>query len=65
MKIELDTLDTGATVINFEHGGYFMLETLPDNDGSIFLTVFDSEGEVLSEERFDLAVSFPYLNSVE
>jgi hypothetical protein len=65
MKIELDTLDTGATVVNFEHGGYFMLETIPENNGSIFLTVFDSEGEVLTEGRFDLAVSFPYLNSVE
>ena len=65
MNITLDTLCTGATVVNFEHGGYFMLETIPENDGSVFLTVFDSEGEVLSEERFNLAVSFPYLNSVE
>ena len=58
MKIELDTLDTGATVINFEHGGYFMLE--PVNEGiGIFLTVIDSEGDVLLEQRFDLAV-MPY-----
>jgi hypothetical protein len=58
MKIELDTLDTGATVINFEHGGYFMLE--PVNEGiGIFLTVIDSEGDVLLEQRFDLTV-MPY-----
>jgi hypothetical protein len=58
MKIELDTLDTGATVVNFEHGGYFMLE--PVNEGiGIFLTVIDSEGDVLLEQRFDLAV-MPY-----
>lgn len=55
MKIELDTLDNGATVVNFEHGGYFMLETIPDNDGAVFLTVFDSEGDVLLEQRFNLA----------
>jgi hypothetical protein len=59
MKIELDTLDTGATVVNFEHGGYFMLETIPDNDGAVFLTVIDSEGDVLLEQRFNLAV-MPY-----
>jgi hypothetical protein len=54
MKIELDTLDTGATVVNFEHGGYFMLE--PVNEGiGIFLTVIDSEGDVLLEQRFILA----------
>jgi hypothetical protein len=58
MKIELDTLDTGATVVNFEHGGYFMLE--PVNEGTgIFLTVIDSEGDVLLEQRFNLAV-MPY-----
>jgi hypothetical protein len=58
MKIELDTLDTGATVVNFEHGGYFMLE--PVNEGiGIFLTVIDSEGDVLLEQRFDLTV-MPY-----
>jgi hypothetical protein len=58
MKIELDTLDTGAAVVNFEHGGYFMLE--PVNEGTgIFLTVIDSEGDVLLEQRFDLAV-MPY-----
>jgi hypothetical protein len=58
MKIELDTLDTGATVVNFEHGGYFMLE--PVNEGTgIFLTVIDSEGDVLLEQRFDLTV-MPY-----
>jgi hypothetical protein len=58
MKIELDTLDTGATVVNFEHGGYFLLE--PVNEGiGIFLTVIDSEGDVLLEQRFDLTV-MPY-----
>jgi hypothetical protein len=58
MNITLDTLDTGATVVNFEHGGYFMLE--PVNEGTgIFLTVIDSEGDVLLEQRFDLAV-MPY-----
>jgi hypothetical protein len=58
MKIELDTLDTGATVVNFEHGGYFMLE--PVNEGTgIFLTVIDSEGDVLLEQRFNLTV-MPY-----
>lgn len=58
MKIELDTLDTGATVVNFEHGGYFMLEPTNENTG-VFLTVIDSEGDVLLEQRFDLAV-IPY-----
>jgi hypothetical protein len=58
MKIELDTLDTGATVVNFEHGGYFMLE--PVNEGiGIFLTVIDSEGDVLLEQCFNLTV-MPY-----
>ena len=58
MKIELDTLDTGASVVNFEHGGYFMLE--PVNEGTgVFLTVIDSEGDVLLEQRFDLTV-MPY-----
>jgi hypothetical protein len=51
MKIELDTLDTGATVVNFEHGGYFMLEPINEESG-IFLTVFDSEGDVLLERKF-------------
>ena len=54
MKIELDTLDTGATVVNFEHGGYFMLEPEKE-DNAVFLTVFDSEGDVLLEQRFILA----------
>jgi len=58
MKIELDTLDTGASVVNFEHGGYFMLE--PVNEGTgVFLTVIDSEGDVLLEQRFNLTV-MPY-----
>jgi len=63
MKIELDTLDTGATVVNFEHGGYLMLEPINEESG-IFLTIFNSEGDVLLERGFGLSFS-PYLNSVE